>query len=95
MEKREKRIIQDKDRLRELSDSFKCHSIPIIGVLEEEQKEKGAENLFEQIIAENIPKPEKETGIQIQEAQRSPNKINKSRTTPRHIVIKFAKYSDK
>jgi len=26
---------------------------------------------------------------------RPPIKINKSRPTPRHIVIKFAKYSDK
>ena len=33
--------------------------------------------------------------IQIQEAQNTPIKINKSRPTPRHIVIKFAKYSDK
>ena len=55
MEKREKRITQDKDRLRELSDSFKCHSIPIIGVLEEEEKEKGEEKVFEEIIATNFP----------------------------------------
>ena len=39
------------------------HNIHIIGVSEEE--EKGAEGLFEQIIAENFPRPGKETGIQV------------------------------
>ena len=47
------------------------------------------------MIAENFPNLVKETDIQIQEAQRTPIKINKSRPTPRHIVIKFEKYSDK
>ena len=32
--------------------------------------------------------------MQIQELQRTPIKINKSRSTPRHIVVKFAKYRD-
>jgi len=64
-----------------------------IGVPEE--GEKGAENLFQEIITENFPNLGKETDVQIHEAQRTLNKINKSRLTPRHIVIKFAKYSDK
>ena len=33
--------------------------------------------------------------MQIQEAQRTAIKINKSRPTPRHIVINFAIYTDK
>ena len=33
----------------------------------------------------------KETDIQIKEAQIAPIKINKRRTTPRHIVVKLAK----
>ena len=36
----------------------------------------------------------KETDIQIWVAQRTPNKISKSRFTPRHIVIKMAKCTD-
>ena len=63
----------------------------IIGVLEEE-REKGAENLFQEITAENFPKLEKETDIQIHEAQRTSIKI---RPTRRHNLIKFAKYRDK
>ena len=37
----------------------------------------------------------KETDIQVQEAQRIPNKINPKRTIPRHTVIKIAKIKDK
>ena len=51
--------------------------------------------LFEKIIPENFPNLVKETDIQTQEIQRIPIKINKSRPTLRHIVVKFAKYRDK
>ena len=37
----------------------------------------------------------KDTGFKIQEAQRAPNKLNPNRPTPRHIIIKKAKLSDK
>ena len=53
------------------------------------------ENLFEEIVAENFPNLGKEKGIWVQEAQRTPNKINKSRPPPMYVVIKLAKYSDK
>ena len=61
----------------------------------EEEREKRAENLLEEIIAENFPNLGKETVIQIQEAKRHPIKIKKSRPTPRHIIIKFSKYIEK
>ena len=57
------------------------------------EREKGAENLFEVIIAENFPTLGKETYIWIQGAQRTPKKINKSKPTTRHIVIKLATFS--
>ena len=47
------------------------------------------ENIFEEIITGNFPNL-KDTGFKIQEAQRAPN-----RPTPRHIIIKMAKVSDK
>jgi len=84
-QKREKIIMQNENRLRELSDSIEHHNICIIGVPEEEEREKGPQNLFEEIIGESFPNLGKETDIQIQEAQRTPNKINKSRYTPRYI----------
>ena len=46
-------------RHRELSDSIKCNIIHIIRVSEEE-REKGAENIFEEITAENLPNLGKE-----------------------------------
>ena len=37
----------------------------------------------------------RETGIQIQEIERSPPKINKSSSTPRHLIVKLANSKDK
>ena len=68
-----------------IGNSVKCNNIPIIEIPEEEKKEKGAENLFEEIVAKNFLNLEKETDIQIQEAQRTPNKINK--TDPRQDIL--------
>ena len=56
---------------------------------------RGAEGILEQIIAENFPKLKKETGIQVQEAQRIPLKINKKRSTPWHIIVKLANLKNK
>jgi len=49
--------------------------------------------MFEEIIAKNFPNLGEKTDFQIQEAQRTPIKINKSRPAPRYI--KFAKYKEK
>ena len=82
--------MQNENRLRELSNTIKCNNVHITGIPEEE-KEKGTENLFEEMIAENLANLDKEREIQIQEKQRSPNKINLRRSIPRHIVIRMAK----
>ena len=50
-----------------------------------------AESLVEDIVIENISNLEKETDIQVQEAQKVPNRINPKRSTPRHTVIKMTK----
>lgn len=41
-------------------------------------------------MPENFPNLKKDTDIQVQEAQRSPNSINLSRFKPKHIIIKLA-----
>ena len=56
------------DSPRDLWDNIKCTNIWIIGVLEEE-KRKGYEKNFVEIIVENFPNMEKEIVKQIQEAQ--------------------------
>ena len=60
------------DSLRDIWDNIKCANIRIIGVLEEEEKKKGCEKIFEEIIDGNFPNMEKEIVNQVQEAQRVP-----------------------
>ena len=63
-----KRMKRIKDSLRDLWDNIKHTNIRIIGVPEEDKK-KGYEKIFEEIIVENFPKMEKEIVKQVQEAQ--------------------------
>ena len=79
----EKRQIKAKEhdlRIREISDSLKRNNVRIIGVPEDEEREKEVEGLWEQIIAENFPKLGEETDIKIQEAQRTPIRLKKKTT---------------
>ena len=71
---------QDKDRLRSLWDNFRRTDIHIIGVPEGEQEEQEIENLFQNIMKENLPNLMKEIGTQVQESQRVPNKLDPKRT---------------
>ena len=71
------------DTLRDIWDNTKCTNIQIIGVPEAEEKKKGTEKTFEEIIVENFPNMGKELVNQVQEVQRVPYRIN----TPRHILI--------
>ena len=77
------------DSLRDLWDNIKRTTIRIIGVKEEEEKKKGTEKIFEEIIVENFPNMGKEIVNQVQEAQRVPYRINPGRNMPRHILIKL------
>ena len=62
---------------------------------EGEEEEEETENLFEKIVKENFPILVKEIDIQVQEAERVPNKLDPKATTPRHIIIKMPKVKDK
>ena len=88
----ENQMIKHESNIRDLWDNIKWAKLCIIGIPEGEEKEKGIENIFEEIMAENFPNI-KDTDIKIQEAQRAPNKLNPNRPTPRHIIIKMAKVS--
>ena len=67
----------------------------IIGVPEEEEKKRGSEKIFEEIIVENLPNMGKEIVNQVQEAQRAPYRINPRRNMPKHILIKLPKFKYK
>ena len=92
---KEKRMKRNEDTLRDLWDNIKHNNMRIIGVPEGEEREKGPEKIFDEIIVENIPNMGKEIATQVQEAQRVPYRIKPGRKTPRHIVIKLAKIKDK
>ena len=67
-----KRMKRTEDSLRDLWDSIKCTNIIIIGVPEEEEKKKGYEKIFEEIIVENFPNMEKEIVNQVPRGTKSP-----------------------
>ena len=90
-----KRMKRNEDSLRDLWDNTKPTNIRIIGVPEGEEREKGPEKIFEEIIAENFPNMGKKIVNQVLEAERVPGKINPRRNTLRHIVIKLMKIKDR
>ena len=62
---------------------------------EGEEEEQQIENLFENIMKENVPILAKEIDFQeVQEAQRVPKKLDQRRNTPRHITT-LLKIKDK
>ena len=79
------------DRLRDVWDKIECTKIRIIGVPEEEEKKKGTEKIFEEIIVENFLNKGMEIVNQVQETQRAPYRIKPRRHTPRHKLIKLIK----
>ena len=62
---------------------------------EGEEEEQEIENLLEKVMKEYLPNLVKEIDIQVQEAQRVPNKLDPKRTTPRYIILKRLKFKDK
>ena len=76
-QKKDKQLLDHKGRIWEISDTIRWNNIRIIGIPEEEERERRAEGILEQIIVENFPNMAKGTSIKIQEAQRTPLKINK------------------
>ena len=83
-EKRDKQLKDHEDRLREINDSLRKKNLRLIGVPEGADSNRGPEYVFEQIIAENFSNLGRETGIQIQEIERSPLKSIK---TVQHLNI--------
>ena len=78
-----KKIQSQECRLREITDSMKRLDVRIIGIPEGVEKNRGLEEIFEQIVAENFPNLTKETSIHVQEAERTPPKVDDNRPTPR------------
>ena len=94
---KEKGMKRIEESLRDLWDNIKHTNIRVIGVPEEEEKKKGTNRFFEEIIVENFPNMGKEIVNQVQEAQRVPYRRNPRRNPLRHILIELAviKYKER
>ena len=90
-----KRMKRTEDSLRDCWDNIKHTNIQIIGLPEEEEKKKGYEKFFEEIVVEIFLSMEKEIVNQVQETQRVPYRLNPKRNMPRHILIKLTKTKHK
>jgi hypothetical protein len=52
-----------------------------------EMEAKGIYNIFNKIRAENFLNLKKELPIQVQGTSRTPNRLDKNRTSPQHIIV--------
>ena len=69
--------MKNKNRLRELSDSIKCNNIHIIGVPEEEERER--EKIIWQNNAENFPDLGKKTYPDLGDTEEPPKSTKANR----------------
>ena len=72
---------------------MKCNNTHTLGIPEEE--EQRIENLFEKEMMEKFPNLMREKVTDVKEAQMISIERNPKRPTPRHIIIKMAKFKDK
>ena len=92
---KEKRVKTIEGSLRDHWDNIKWTSIRIIGAPAEEERKKGSEKIFEEIIVENFPNMGKEIVNQVQEAQRLSYRVNPRRNMLKDILIKLLKIKHK
>ena len=74
---------------------MKRSNVRIIGIPKGEEKNRGLEEIFDQIVAENFPNLSKETSVCVQEAERTPTKLKHNKPMPRHVIVQFANIRSK
>jgi len=75
--------------IQEIQDTMRRPNLRIIGIDESEDLQlKGPANIFNKIMEENFPNLKREMPMNIQEAYRTPNRLDQNRNTSRHIIIK-------
>jgi hypothetical protein len=75
--------------MQEFSNSIQRPNLKIMSIEGEEVPAKRICNIFNKIIIENFPNFE-EFPIQVEEASRTPNRLDQKRTSLWHIIIKTA-----
>ena len=72
-----------------IQDTMRRPNLQIIGLHENEDfKLKRPANIFNKIIEENFPNLKKEMPMNIQEAYRTPNRLDQKRNSSRHMIIR-------
>ena len=75
--------------IQEIRDTMRRPNLRIIGIDENEDFQlKGQANIFNKVIEENFPNLKKEMPMNIQEAYRTPNRLDQKRNSSHHIIIK-------
>jgi hypothetical protein len=75
--------------IQEIQDTIRRPNLRIIGIEENEGSQiKGSVNIFNKIIEENFPSLKKEMPMNMQEAYRTPNRLDQKRNSSCHIIIK-------
>jgi hypothetical protein len=75
--------------IQEIQDTMRRPNLWIIGQDENEVFQlKGPTNIFNKILEENFPNIKKEMPMNIQEAYRTPNRLDKKRKSSQHIIIR-------
>ena len=74
---------------------MKSSNVRIIGIPEGMEKNRGLEEIVEQIVAENFPNLTKEASFNVQEAERTPPKLNHDKPTPCHVIVQFTNIRSK
>jgi hypothetical protein len=73
----------------EIQDTMKRPNLRLIGIEESEDFQlKGPVNIVNKIIEDSFPNLKKELPINIQEAYRTPNRLDQKRISSCHIIIK-------
>ena len=82
--------------IQEIQDTMRRPNLQIIGVDENEDFQlKRLANIFNKIIEENFPNLKKEMPMNIQEAYRTPNRLDQKRNSSWHIIIRTTKTLNK
>ena len=75
--------------IQEIQDTVRTQNLRRIGIEESKDSQlKGPANIFSKIIEENFPNLKNDMPMNIQEAYRTPNRLDQKRNSSRHIIIR-------
>jgi hypothetical protein len=82
--------------IQEFQDTMRRSNLWMIGVDENEDFQlKWPANIFNKIIEENFPNPKKEMLMNIQEAYKTPNRLDQKRNSSQNIIIRTTNAQNK